>query len=157
MIFSTSNGEEGPKKSTRILKLFLIRNEILWQVWWFMQVWRYINYVVNLLSLQKKINTVFSALIINTFIAQMNHPKKSISLLIFTPLYESLQLSIESKITEVCLLFNHNAANFCRLQKSKCMVNQIIHHFYNGCTYYSSYGLGSLFFFLALDELNTPK
>lgn len=29
MIFSTSNGEEGPKKSTRILKLFLIRNEIL--------------------------------------------------------------------------------------------------------------------------------
>lgn len=52
--------------------------------------------------------------------------------------YESLQLSIESKITEVCLLFNHNAANFCRSQKSKCMVNQIIHHFYNGYTYYLS-------------------
>lgn len=94
---------------------------------------------------RKKINTVFSALII-TFIVQMNHPKKSISLLIFTPFYESLQLYIESKkndkkgggITDVCLLFNHNAANFCRLQKSKCMVNQIIHHFYNGCTYYLS-------------------
>lgn len=90
----------------------------------------------NLLSLQKKINTIFSALII-TFIVQMNHQKKSISLLIFTPFYESLQLYIESKkndtkgggITGVCLLFNHNAANFCRLQKSKCMVNQIIHHF----------------------------
>lgn len=109
----------------------------------------------NLLSLQKKINTIFSALII-TFIVQMNHQKKSISLLIFTSFYKSLQLYIESKkndkkgggITDVCLLFNHNAANFCRLQKSKCMVNQIIHHFYNGCTYYLSQGLGSLFFFI---------
>lgn len=139
MIFSTSNGEEGPKKSTRILKLFFIRNEILslacLVVHAGMKVHK-LRYVVSTITVEKKLIQFFLHWSLPSLCKWI--PKKSISLLIFTPFYESLQLSIESKITEVCLLFNHNAANFCRLQKSKCMVNQIIHHFYNGCTYYLS-------------------
>lgn len=148
MIFSTSRG--GTKKVDKNFEIVLNKK---WNtlslaclvVHAGMKIQKLCSYTYNLLSLQKKINTIFSALII-TFIVQMNHQKKSISLLIFTSFYKSLQLYIESKknnkkgggITDVCLLFNHNAANFCRLQKSKCMVNQIIHHFYNGCTYYLS-------------------